>query len=239
VIHHLAKVTEHLANTSELEAAIHGIAMYSCTSGKPSRFYLGRSLNNFEVSYEMAMGFDTDFSQYSQYGGFISEELTKGHPAHHSLIFVDHSPEYKKIFKERVGIDEHPKWKSSVLMQIIPSYFAAFSSEIHVGEDVDNVNYFNAIRSITALFLKGLVDSLVRQNAVSEVSHQGDKKNINGQSLTERQALILKKIQSGETNISVAESLGYSESLIRQETITIYRKLGISGRKDLDIEKRP
>ncbi|NCX76645.1 MAG: LuxR family transcriptional regulator [Actinobacteria bacterium] len=56
--------------------------------------------------------------------------------------------------------------------------------------------------------------------------------------LTERQSMILKMIQSGDTNQIIAERMGYSESLIRQETISIYRKLGISGRRDLTIEPR-
>ncbi|NCV35144.1 MAG: hypothetical protein EBW66_06130 [Actinobacteria bacterium] len=50
--------------------------------------------------------------------------------------------------------------------------------------------------------------------------------------------MILKMIQSGDTNQIIAERMGYSESLIRQETILIYRKLGISGRRDLVIEPR-
>ncbi|MEY3318245.1 MAG: Bacterial regulatory protein luxR family, partial [Actinomycetota bacterium] len=40
-------------------------------------------------------------------------------------------------------------------------------------------------------------------------------------------------IKSGSTNQEIASRMGYSESLIRQETIIIYRKLGISGRRDL------
>lgn len=51
--------------------------------------------------------------------------------------------------------------------------------------------------------------------------------------LTPRQEIILGMIKDGKTNIGIAAELGYSESLIRQETIIIYRKLGIDGRKEL------
>ena len=51
--------------------------------------------------------------------------------------------------------------------------------------------------------------------------------------LTGRQQAIVEMIKDGRTNGSIALELGYSESLIRQETIQIYRKLGISGRRDL------
>jgi DNA-binding CsgD family transcriptional regulator len=44
--------------------------------------------------------------------------------------------------------------------------------------------------------------------------------------------LILKLIAEGRTNAAIADVLGYSESLIRQETIKIYAKLGCSGRNE-------
>jgi DNA-binding CsgD family transcriptional regulator len=54
-------------------------------------------------------------------------------------------------------------------------------------------------------------------------------------SLTLRQWEILAGIRSGKTNAQIAEYLGFSESLIRQETVQIYRKLGVSGRKEIQI----
>jgi DNA-binding CsgD family transcriptional regulator len=44
---------------------------------------------------------------------------------------------------------------------------------------------------------------------------------------------MVEMIKEGRTSVSIAAILGYSESLIRQETIIIYRKLGISGRNEL------
>jgi len=43
-------------------------------------------------------------------------------------------------------------------------------------------------------------------------------------------------IQEGKTNATIAHAMGYFESLIRQESIVIYRKLGIEGRKDLSMQ---
>lgn len=58
------------------------------------------------------------------------------------------------------------------------------------------------------------------------IRHEIDK------NLSERQLLILKLIAEGRTNSSIADVLGYSESLIRQETIKIYAKLNCSGRNE-------
>jgi DNA-binding NarL/FixJ family response regulator len=37
----------------------------------------------------------------------------------------------------------------------------------------------------------------------------------------------------GLTNAQIAGEVGYSESLVRQETIQIFRVLGVSGRKEI------
>lgn len=51
--------------------------------------------------------------------------------------------------------------------------------------------------------------------------------------LTSRQKIILAELRRGETNATIAEALNFSSSLIRQETMEIYRKMGISGRKEI------
>lgn len=62
---------------------------------------------------------------------------------------------------------------------------------------------------------------------VTQVVHHNGQKE-----LTERQLLILQMIADGRTNGDIADLLGYSESLIRQETIRIYAALGCTGRSE-------
>jgi len=52
-------------------------------------------------------------------------------------------------------------------------------------------------------------------------------------SLTTREQVILGLIITGSTNIQIANEIGYSQSLVRQETIAIYNLLGVSGRKEI------
>lgn len=56
--------------------------------------------------------------------------------------------------------------------------------------------------------------------------------------LSTRQELIRQFLAKGFTNAHIAQEIGYSESLVRQETIAIYSALQISGRKDLIDQKR-
>jgi DNA-binding CsgD family transcriptional regulator len=55
--------------------------------------------------------------------------------------------------------------------------------------------------------------------------------------LTPRQWEIHGLMLDGFSNLAIAHHMKYSESLIRQETMRIYKKLGITGRKDLPITR--
>lgn len=56
--------------------------------------------------------------------------------------------------------------------------------------------------------------------------------------LTPRQWKIHALVLEGMSNLAIAHEMKYSESLIRQETMRIYKKLGITGRKDLPISRQ-
>jgi DNA-binding CsgD family transcriptional regulator len=51
--------------------------------------------------------------------------------------------------------------------------------------------------------------------------------------LTDRQNLILNAILKGYTNRQISQEIDYSESLVRQETILIYKYFNVQGRAEL------
>jgi len=53
------------------------------------------------------------------------------------------------------------------------------------------------------------------------------------QPLSERQNRILELLKLGKTNKEIAEVIDYSESLVRHETMIIYKKLRVEGRHEL------
>jgi DNA-binding NarL/FixJ family response regulator len=53
--------------------------------------------------------------------------------------------------------------------------------------------------------------------------------------LSDRQLVIADLLERGFNNAQIALEIGYSESLIRQETVAIYRKLEVTGRKALQL----
>lgn len=57
-------------------------------------------------------------------------------------------------------------------------------------------------------------------------------KNPSPESLTDRQLTVLRLMAEGKTNAQIAQELILSESTIRQETVKIYRALGVSARSE-------
>lgn len=69
---------------------------------------------------------------------------------------------------------------------------------------------------------------------MEKLGHFHDSSNhIAKGALTPRQWIILGAIRRGLTNMAIAKELEFSESLIRQETVQIYRKMGVTGRKEI------
>jgi len=63
--------------------------------------------------------------------------------------------------------------------------------------------------------------------------HLGGHDPVTSLAFTSRQWKILEALRGGSTNSVIADKLGVSESLVRQETVRIYRNLGVSGRKEI------
>jgi LuxR family maltose regulon positive regulatory protein len=56
--------------------------------------------------------------------------------------------------------------------------------------------------------------------------------SVNPEDLTTRQMSILGHIENGLVNLEIAKILMLSESTIRQETVRIYRALGVGNRQE-------
>lgn len=55
---------------------------------------------------------------------------------------------------------------------------------------------------------------------------------VSDSAFTERQSAIMALIAQGMSNPSIAQCIGFSHSLVRQETTKIFRKLRVSNRRD-------
>ena len=61
---------------------------------------------------------------------------------------------------------------------------------------------------------------------------EASKRQPTGEKLTARQLQILVGIAAGKTNLAIAKELILSESAIKQETVKIFRSLGVANRRE-------
>ena len=137
--------------------------------------------------------------------------------------------EETKAFLQYLPTADRNAWRTAVTipvgMQLM--YFFFLREDATVIDD-----YFDFISMVASLLTRFERDLMEERNRKSANWFRGESNE-----LTERESQIESFIKEGLTNAQIADQLGYSESLIRQETVSIYRKLGVSGRKELLIRK--
>jgi DNA-binding NarL/FixJ family response regulator len=114
-------------------------------------------------------------------------------------------------------------------MPLLPNYASTLSTQVKMEDGEESHEYFGLLQSIFNLYIQRM--GIYENHNSGRVSKT--KENRMGAKLSERQELILEMIKDGMTNSSIANRMGYSESLIRQESMAIYQKLGVDGRRDL------
>ncbi len=225
----LSKIADYLTTERNLESAIRFIAMNVCPSGELCRVYLARIENDMSLKHVASFGFSSDFVQkHDQYNlmhaGNLLESIEAG------ILIL---PTSDSRLKGQDDFVESPKdvdlWKSIVYLPMLPDFAVALTSTIRISDDEEHRKYFNTLKSLLNLYLH-----LISESGFSAVQRLNKGKTpVLGEKLTERQSLILDLIREGKTNIAIADRLGYSESLIRQETMVIYQKLGVDGRREI------
>ena len=232
MISNLRRICDHLAVEKNIERAIQLIAINVCFSGNSSRLYIGRFHRDLELSNFASFGFDKLPGLIHSYERKFLPKLMTDSIQLDSVTFIEHDSNYRERFNKATGINDDEIWRTTVIIPLLPNYFASLSLQIKISDEASNREYFDALRSVINLYLT--LDSKV--NRAPRERARIRKENRNGPNLTERQELVLELIQEGKTNRTIALSMGYSESLIRQETMVIYRKLGIEGRRDLNMK---
>jgi len=129
-------------------------------------------------------------------------------------------------FPDFYHFDSYTPWESQVALPIglVHVYSFAFPTDHSQREGISA--YFDSISSILKVY-----ESAVELKNTIGSSTFSDESEI--QPLSERQRTILDLIRQGHTNKEIADAIGYSESLVRHETMIIYKKLRVEGRHEL------
>jgi DNA-binding CsgD family transcriptional regulator len=205
-----------------------------CFTGELARVYLGRLDSDGIIRTEASFGYSLDSDAAN-----IETDLGLDRPMPYALrrreVYFANREEVVAKFKNYEPLDTKSPWTSTAVLPTEGALVFVFRFQCEFENFGWEQGYFDALRSILDFYNLEIGRS---QNSSSvarlkaKIEHD-KKKVVRGKPLTPRQIEILNQIKEKRTNIQIANSLGYSESLIRQETIIIYAKLGVEGRKDL------
>jgi DNA-binding CsgD family transcriptional regulator len=143
-----------------------------------------------------------------------------------TVLIAHNGPEYVAEYPLMGGFEFTADWKSGISIPVYPiGGMAMFSSRQLELTEAMNVFYI-AIGSLLGLYASRLPVALVE--VAINVKQKIDLPQI---PLSDRQLVIAGMLERGFNNAQIGLELGYSESLVRQETVAIYRKLQVTGRK--------
>jgi DNA-binding CsgD family transcriptional regulator len=120
------------------------------------------------------------------------------------------------------------KWESYLVCPVIPH--GLFALTLDTTPKMDD-NFELLLRTVGSIMMHHFNCCQHQQGDVKNRYRDNSNKKLGG--LTERQVSIKHLMEKGLTNPAIAQEIGYSESLVRSETMAIYSALNISGRKEL------
>ena len=215
----LLAITQLLSTKPALDELCNFLSLKHCPSGEVSRVYFAKILDENNLRVEAAHGFEPE----NCYVGKVFP-LEIGRPSgrailENNIIIEVNKPEYYVKYPAIKNAPIPYPWSSQVSIPIGNQYFMQCGRYVPMSEG-DELFYQN-LQSLMQIYF----------TRIGKVSLEvGD---LFGKSLTPRQEKILDLMRSGLTNEDIAQKIGYSSSLVKQETMLIFSKLGVSGRKDL------
>lgn len=160
------------------------------------------------------------------------------------IIWIDSLPTWPKIYSAMSAIALPKHIRTVIVCPVESRGLPVGSLSIFLKTKLDyDESIAQFVEAISMILASSLQININKNPGKSALSQDSSRISINHElqelvlqdyqePLSERQNLILKLISEGRTNAAIADVLGYSESLIRQETIRIYAKLGCSGRNE-------
>lgn len=142
------------------------------------------------------------------------------------VLVIKNDAEFRNEYPLLAEVKTSVEWLSGVVIPVYPIGGMALYSAKEITLDKSMEVFFVAIGSLLGLYASRLPSSLAE--VAVNVKKTIDLPQI---PLTDRQFVIAGLLEQGFNNAQIAEEISYSESLIRQETVAIYRKLQVTGRK--------
>ena len=142
------------------------------------------------------------------------------------VVVVDNEVTKLKQFTVLEVMQSNPNWKSLISVPAYPNGGFTFLSAITVDLKEADQLFLIAVGALLGLYGQSIPPALVDAARIAK-----EQTNLEGFPLTQRQLVIAGMLERGHSNFEISQEIGFSESLIRQESVAIYEKLNVSGRK--------
>ena len=231
----LMEISEAVYRNPPPEELSQILATKVCPTGEITRVYIGRLDSDGIIRTVSSFGYSLD-SKVMEITTPIEFDRPMPHAMRIRQVIVANKEDVLKKYQNYEPLDLRSPWISTAVVPTLGKLAFVFRLQCRI-EHLDSAELYFRMMATSLNFYDHegverrdiLGTSMVGQNLDSRNSRE----NLRGLPLTERQELIVDLIKQSKTNIQIANSLGYSESLIRQETIVIYAKLGVNGRREL------
>ena len=149
-----------------------------------------------------------------------------------SVVLCSNNPDYRKRYPAMDQFAYQGEWVSGIAIPVYPIGGMALYSSIQLELTESMIVFYITIGSLLGLYASRLPTALVA--VALSVKEKIDLPQV---PLSDRQLVIAGLLERGFNNAQIGLEIGYSESLIRQETVAIYRKLQVTGRKAMQAIK--
>ena len=223
----LAKFLTDVERTAD-ELARH-LALKTFSVVSPAALYIAEITDDGYVSPVGSFGFEiSTFANWSRFPLSMHAPITEAVRQDKCITVVASQEKIQEhSIVNEIGIISS-KWEAMMAWPMLPYGvgFALLEKKPSTHHEFDL--FLRSVGSVVALH-----HSKIQRR--EGLSHRGknSKRKRESVELTKRQRVIYELLCKGATNAVVAAEIGYSESLVRQETIEIYRILGVNGRKEL------
>ena len=191
------------------------LILHTFNEFKPQAIYLGQLESDGNLVLKSSFGFEHSYiSQWNRIP--LSIDIPINNAIRHDQVYV--YPNQEDFFSQNPAVDNlgtiSRDWTScfAAPVQTLGSYFVVLNGKINAQADFEVF-----ARTIGNLLALNFLDISHRYQGVSDASETP----FNSKKLTERQELIRNLLIKGYTNPQIAIEIGYSESLVRHETIAI------------------
>ena len=194
-----------------------------CPDDELATVYVGRLDENGNINCIQAFGYSTG-ENVTKAKIHIDEDrpISESLRLNRILLLKDEST---KKYREFNQLDPSQSWESAALIPIGMGTLFGFNFVKDVTR-IEGINqYLKCLQSVLGFF--------EINQANSHLSRRFRDPTKNQEQLSVRQEKILALIRQNKTNSQIANAIGFSESLVKQETMIIYRKLGVEGRNEL------